>query len=54
VKIIDHVKSHLRREVGLTVACHYLVYKAARLVLKTMNEFKYYVQVMHSITLRDL
>ena len=53
MKIMDHVESYLRREPGLIVAYRYLVYKATRLVLKTMDEFKYYVKKEYSITLRD-
>jgi hypothetical protein len=51
---MDHVESHLYREPGLTIACCHLVCKAARLVLKTVNEFKYHVKKVHGITLRDL
>lgn len=52
-KMMDHVESHLRRELGPTVACRHPVCEAARLVLETVNQFKYHVQVVHGITLRD-
>jgi hypothetical protein len=52
-KMMDHVESHLRKEPGPTIACRHPVCKAAGLVLKTVNEFKYHVQVVHGITLRE-
>jgi hypothetical protein len=51
--MMDHVESHLRREPGSTVACRHPVCEAAGLVLKTVNQFKYHVQVVHDITLRE-
>jgi hypothetical protein len=54
VKIIGHVESHLRRELGLIVAYRYPVYETTRLVLETVDKFKYHVKEAHGITLRDL
>jgi hypothetical protein len=52
-KIMNHVESHLSRELGPTVACRHPVCEAAGLVLKTVNQFKYHVKVVHDITLRE-
>jgi hypothetical protein len=49
--MINHVESHLSKELRLIIACCYLVYKAARLVLKTIDKFKYYMKFVHSIIL---
>ncbi len=51
-KMMDHVESHLRREPGQTVACRHPVYEAAGQVLKTVNQFKHRVHVVHGIALR--
>ncbi len=47
-------ESHLYKELGLIVAYYYLIYEAAKLVLKTVDKFKYYVKIVHGIILRDL
>lgn len=52
--MIDHVKSHLRKEPGPTVACRHPVYEVIRLVPKTVDEFKLHVKEVYSVTLRDL
>jgi len=54
VKMINYVESYLYRELRPTVAYRHLIYEAAGLVLKTVNEFKYYMKVIYGITLRDL
>ncbi len=42
-------ESHLYKELGLVVAYYYLIYEAAKLVLKTMDKPKYYVKRVHGI-----
>ena len=51
--MIDYVESHLRKELGPTIAYRYPVCEATRLVLKTVDGFKYHVRKVHSVTLRD-
>ena len=51
--MMDHVESHLRREPGDPVACRHLACEAAGLALKTVNQFKRHVKVVHGITLRE-
>jgi len=52
-KMMDHVESHLRRELGETVACRHPVCEAAGLVLENVKLFKLHVQTVHGIKLRD-
>ena len=51
---MDHVESHLSKELGLTIACRYKVCEATRVVLETVSEFKLHVKEEHGITLRNL
>jgi hypothetical protein len=52
-KMMDYVESHLRKKLGPTVACRHPVCETIGEILETVNEFKYYVKVMHGITFRD-
>ena len=52
-KMMDHVESHLRRELGETVACRHPVCEAAGLVPENVKLFKLHVQTVHGIKLRD-
>ncbi len=51
MKIIDYIKSHLYKELGLIITYYYPVYKAIRLVLGTIGEFKYYIKNNYNIIL---
>jgi hypothetical protein len=51
--MMDHVESHLRRELAETVAFRHPVCKAAGLVLNSDMQFKNHVQVVPGITLRE-
>jgi hypothetical protein len=52
-KMMDHVESHLRRELGPTIACRHEVCEAAGVVLETVGEFKLHVKQEHGIKLRN-
>jgi hypothetical protein len=53
--MMDHVESHLRKELGrgLIVTCRHPVYEATGLVLETVDEFKLHVKEKHGIILRN-
>jgi Protein of unknown function (DUF3435) len=54
-KIMDHVKRiHFKgKDPNARIECYYLTCKSQKLVLQYLDDFKGYVQTVHSITLRE-
>jgi hypothetical protein len=52
--MINHVESHLSKELRLTIACRYKVCEATKVVLETISKFKLYIKEEYGITLRNL
>jgi hypothetical protein len=51
---MDHVKRHLKKKVVGSFKCYHLVYNTRGLLLNNIIHFKNYIEMVHSIRLRDL